>query len=72
MIPSSSAGIELVPQCGTQFVLAAGVGPQADDAERRAAALPRLMVMRATARIMFLKRAMFAFDQSVWLASAVR
>ena len=33
---------------------------------------PRLMVMRATARIMFLKRAMFAFDQSVWLASAVR
>ena len=33
---------------------------------------PRLTLMRATARIMFLKRAMFAFDQAVWLASAVR
>ena len=31
---------------------------------------PRLSVMRPTARIMFLKREMFFFDQSVWLASA--
>ena len=34
--------------------------------------VPRLIVMRATARIMFRKRAMFVFDQSVGLASAVR
>jgi hypothetical protein len=30
------------------------------------------MVMRATERIMFLKRAMFFLDRSVWPASAVR
>ena len=34
--------------------------------------VPRLMVMRATARIMFLKRPMLAFDHSVWFASALR
>ena len=33
---------------------------------------PRLTVMRATARIMFLKRARVVFDQSVGLISAVR
>lgn len=33
---------------------------------------PRLMVMRATARIMFLKRAMLGLDHAVWFASAVR
>ena len=34
--------------------------------------VPRLIVMRATARIMFWKRAMLAFDHAVWFASAVR
>jgi hypothetical protein len=34
--------------------------------------VPRLIVMRETLRIMSLKRAMLAFDQAVWLASAVR
>ena len=34
--------------------------------------VPWLTVMRATARIMFWKRAMLAFDHAVWFASAVR
>ena len=66
--------IESLAQCGAQSVLAPGGRAKAEDAERRAAPrpCPRLNVMRATARIMFLKRAMFVLDQPVWLASALR
>jgi len=45
--------IEFILQRGAQSVLGRGGGTKAYDAERGAAACPRLVVMRATARIMF-------------------
>ena len=70
--PVEFCRIELLAQRRAQFVLAAGGGRSRTMPSAAPRPVPRLIVMRATARIMFWKRAMLAFDHAVWFASAVR
>ena len=71
MIPSSSAG----SSCSCSAARSLSSPPAGRSLTMPSAAprpVPWLIVMRATARIMFWKRAMLAFDHAVWFASAVR
>ncbi len=72
MMPSSSAG----SSCSASAARNLSSPPAEERSRMMPSAAPRpvpwLTVMRATARIMFWKRAMLAFDHAVWFESAVR
>src|SRR6266404_4829238 len=72
MTPSSRSGSSFSPSVARNFCSAPLAGRRRTMPSAAPRPCPRLIVMRATARIMFLKPAMVFFDQSVGLASLAR